>query len=175
MANASSTENLADALARAGPLPSPALHQAMAKAHPDDAPALNNVAFFLADTGGDLDEALRLVRNALAKMPGQPSFSDTIGYIYLKKGMLDSALQSFSTLARKYPTSASFRYHFARALLQKGDKAVARKELSPHWRITLWLKKLCESGSCSMGSASVNPGSERACLQPLIERTNLCF
>ena len=90
---------------------------------------MNNVAFFLADTGGDLDEALRLAKNALAKIPGQPSFSDTIGYIYLKKGMLDSAIQSFSTLAHRYPDSASFRYHLGLALFQKGDKAVARKEL----------------------------------------------
>jgi tetratricopeptide (TPR) repeat protein len=121
---------LAGALARADRLDeAKALYQAVAKAHPEDAPALNNAAFFLADTGGDLDEALRLAKNALAKVPGQPSFSDTIGYIYLKKGMLDSAVQSFSTLAHRYPTSASFRYHLGLALLQKGEKAVARKEL----------------------------------------------
>jgi tetratricopeptide (TPR) repeat protein len=121
---------LADALARAGRLDQArSLYQAVAKAHPENAPALNNVAFFLADTGGDLDEALRLAKNALAKAPGQPSFSDTVGYIYLKKGMLDSAIQSFSNLAHRYPTSASFRYHLGLALFQKGDKAVARKEL----------------------------------------------
>jgi len=128
--DAAAAENLADALARGGRMDeAKAIYLAVAKAHPQDAPALNNVAFFLADSGGDLDEALRLAKNALATMPGQPSFSDTIGYIYLKKGMLGSALQSFSTLARKYPASASFRYHLALALLQKGDKAVARKEL----------------------------------------------
>jgi predicted Zn-dependent protease len=122
--------SLADALARAGRLDEArALFQDVAKAHPENAPALNNVAFFLADTGGDLDEALRLAKNALAKIPGQPSFSDTIGYIYLKKGMLDSAIQSFTTLSRLYPTSASFRYHLGLALFQKGEKAVARKEL----------------------------------------------
>ncbi len=88
---------------------------------------MNNAAFFLADTDGDLDEALRLAKNALAKNPGQPSFSDTVGYIYLKKGMLDSAIQSFSTLARRYPDSASFRYHLGLALLQKGEKAVGAK------------------------------------------------
>jgi len=122
--------SLADALARAGRMEEArTIYQGVVKAHPENAPALNNVAFFLADTGGDLDEALRLAKNALAKVPGQPSFSDTVGYIYLKKGMLDSAIQSFSTLARKYPTSASFRYHLGLALFQKGEKAGARKEL----------------------------------------------
>jgi tetratricopeptide (TPR) repeat protein len=122
--------SLADALARAGRTDEArTIYQGVVKAHPENAPALNNVAFFLADTDGDLDEALRLARNALAKTPGQPSFSDTIGYIYLKKGMLDSAIQSFSILAHRYPNSASFRYHLGLALLQKGEKAVARKEL----------------------------------------------
>lgn len=128
--DAATAENLADALARAGRLDQARqLYQAVAKAHPENAPALNNVAFFLADSGGDLDEALRLAKNALAVSPGQPSFSDTIGYIYLKKGMLDSAIQSFSTLAHRYPASASFRYHLGLALFQKGERAVARKEL----------------------------------------------
>jgi tetratricopeptide (TPR) repeat protein len=122
--------NLADALTRAGRLEEArALYRDVAKAHPDNAPALNNVAFFLADTGGDLDEALRLAKNALSKIPGEASFSDTVGYIYLKKGMLDSAIQSFSTLTQRYPTSAVFRYHLGLALFQKGEKAVARKEL----------------------------------------------
>jgi tetratricopeptide (TPR) repeat protein len=124
------SETLAGALERAGRVDeAKALYLAAAKAHPEDAPALNNAAFFLADSGGDLDEALTLAKTALAKMPGQASFSDTVGYIYLKKGMLDSAIQSFSTLARRYPASASFRYHLGLALFQKGDRAVARKEL----------------------------------------------
>jgi tetratricopeptide (TPR) repeat protein len=122
--------SLADALARAGRVnEASSIYQGVVRTHPDNAPALNNVAFFLADTGGDLDEALRLAKNALSKIPGQPSFADTVGYIYLKKGMLDSAIQSFSTLAHRYPTSASFRYHLGLALFQKGEKAGARKEL----------------------------------------------
>ena len=66
--------NLADALARGGRLEEAgALYRDVAKAHPENAPALNNVAFFLADTGGDLDEALRLAKNALAKIPDSPA------------------------------------------------------------------------------------------------------
>jgi tetratricopeptide (TPR) repeat protein len=98
------------------------------KAHPDNAPALNNAAFFLADTGGDLDEALRLAKHALEKVPGQPGFSDTVGYIYLKKGLNDSAVLTFTNLARKYP-HAIFHYHLGLALYMKGEKAAARKEL----------------------------------------------
>jgi len=121
--------SLADALARAGRTnEARAEFQRVVKAHPENAPALNNAAFFLADSGGDLDEALRLAQHALEKSPGQPGFSDTVGYIYLKKGLNDSALQTFSNLARKYPY-AIFRYHLGLALYVKGDKAAARKEL----------------------------------------------
>ncbi len=149
------------------------VYQSVAKAHPENAPALNNVAFFLADTGGDLDEALRLAKNALARSPGQPSFSDTIGYIYLKKGMLDSAIQSFSTLARRYPTSASFRYHLGLALFRKGEKAVARKELQaalanhPSPQETLRIRELLNEISLGAQGSLGFAG--------WIERTNACF
>jgi tetratricopeptide (TPR) repeat protein len=122
--------SLAGALAQAGRTnEARAQFQRVVKEHPENAPALNNAAFFLADTGGDLDEALRLAQHALEKSPGQPGFSDTVGYIYLKKGLNDSAVQTFSNLARKYPQFASFRYHLGLALIVKGDKAAARKEL----------------------------------------------
>jgi len=122
--------NLADALARIGRTDeAQAEYQRIVKTHPENAIALNNAAFFLADTNGDLDEALSLAQKALQKVPGQPGFSDTVGYIYLKKGMLDSAIQTFNNLARKYPSDASFRYHLGLALYQKGVKSLARKEL----------------------------------------------
>jgi tetratricopeptide (TPR) repeat protein len=120
---------LADALGRAGRSNEAWREfQRVVKAHPENAPALNNAAFFLADTGGDLDEALRLAQLALSKAPGQPGFSDTVGYIYLKKGLNESAVQTFSNLARKYPYPI-FRYHLGLALYEKGDKTAARKEL----------------------------------------------
>ena len=54
---------------------------------------------------------------------------DTMGYIYLKKGMRDSAIKTFGNLVRKYPKYATFRYHLGMALLENGDKTGARKEL----------------------------------------------
>jgi len=122
--------NLAGALTRAGrTTEARTVYQSLVKAHPENAPVLNNAAFFMADTSGDLDEALRLAQNALGKIPGHPGFSDTIGYIYLKKGMLDSAIQTFTNLTRKYPAYASFHYHLGLALYVKGEKDSAKKEL----------------------------------------------
>src|SRR5207248_871255 len=90
---------------------------------------MNNLAFVIVDSGGNLDEALSLAQKALQKWPQQPNLVDTLGWIYFKKNLNDSALQVFRGLALKYPDNANFHYHFGMALLQKGDKETARTEL----------------------------------------------
>ncbi len=104
-------------------------YQAVLKAHPDDEMALNDMAYFICEHGGNLDQALGFAQRALQKVPEQPSFSDTVGCIYLKKGLNDSAVQVFGNLVRKYPKYPAFRYHLGMALIEKGDKTSAKKEL----------------------------------------------
>ncbi len=93
--------------------------------HPD---VLNNLAYAIAETGGSLDEALDLAQRALKIFPQDKNISDTIGWIYLQKGMLDSALQVFEKLVREEPTNPIYRYHLAVTLAKKGDKARAKRE-----------------------------------------------
>jgi len=122
---------LAGALTRIGRnTEAKAQYESLLKSHPDNVSAMNNLAFLLAETSGDLDQALGLAQRAVQKAPGQPQFSDTIGYVYLKKKMLDSAVRSFDSLVQKYPGNPTFRYHLGMALLETGDKAAARKELA---------------------------------------------
>jgi tetratricopeptide (TPR) repeat protein len=104
-------------------------YEAVLKAHPDNEMALNDMAFFICEHGGNLDQALSFAQRALQRVPEQPSFSDTVGCIYLKKGLNDSAVQVFGNLVRKYPKYPAFRYHLGMALLEKGDKTSAKKEL----------------------------------------------
>ena len=80
--------------------------------------------------GGDLDEALKLAQRALEKIRDQPAFSDTLGWVYLKKNMHDSALQIFTTLVTKDPGNAGFQYHLGMTYLAKGDKTKARAALT---------------------------------------------
>jgi tetratricopeptide (TPR) repeat protein len=99
------------------------------KADPNYVFALNNLAFALAETGQDLDDALRMALSA-QKLTGDNSVvSDTLGWVYLKKGLTGSALQVFQNNVRKDPKNPTYRYHLGAALLASGDKLKAREEL----------------------------------------------
>ena len=104
-------------------------YQDVLKLVPNNAVILNNIAFLLADTGGSLEEALKLARKALQMDSKQPRFNDTLGWIYLKQNLNDSALQVFRGLTQTNPDNPTFHYHLAMALLQKGDKITAKTEL----------------------------------------------
>jgi tetratricopeptide (TPR) repeat protein len=88
----------------------------------------NNIAFLLMETGGDADEALRLTQSALKKAPEDPVLTDTLGWIYFKKGRLDAATQTLAGVVRQEPRNPIFRYHLAMALLEKGDTQKAKTE-----------------------------------------------
>ena len=96
---------------------------------PDHPVALNNLAFMLADTGTDLDKALTMAQRAKQQYPSDGNIADTLGWIYIKKNLSDSAIAVFRDLIKTEPDRATFRYHFAVALYQKGDKDSAKKEL----------------------------------------------
>jgi tetratricopeptide (TPR) repeat protein len=93
---------------------------------PDNPLAMNNLAFVLAQSGGSLDEALELARRAAERYPEQDNIQDTLGWVYLKKGMNDSALQIFTRLTARNPDSGMFHYHLGAAHWAKGDAAGAR-------------------------------------------------
>jgi Flp pilus assembly protein TadD len=91
--------------------------------------ALNNLAFLMAEHGGDLDDALTKANRAKQLLPTMHEVSDTVGWIYLKKNLADAALEIFRDLVQKVPDHSTFRYHLGMAWSQKGDKPKAIKEL----------------------------------------------
>lgn len=104
-------------------------YRAALSLNPEFIAAANNLAYLLADKGQNLDEALQLARKAKEKKPSDPNVADTLGYVYLKKGLLDSAVLEFQDSLDAQPDSAMVRYHLAMALNEKGEKKKARKEL----------------------------------------------
>jgi len=105
------------------------VYEATLKLQPDNAVVLNNLAYLLAESNGDLDDALSKAQRAKQLMPGLAEISDTLGWIYLKKHMPDQAIDIFSDLVKKQPNHATYRYHLAMAYQQKGDKTRAIDQL----------------------------------------------
>ncbi len=105
------------------------IYEKILRIQPDHPIALNNLAYLLAETGGDLDQALALAQRARQKLPDNPEVADTLGWIYIKKNLSDNAVSIFRDLVTKQPDRATFRYHLAMALFQRGNKPEARKEL----------------------------------------------
>jgi predicted Zn-dependent protease len=97
---------------------------------PDDPYVQNALAYVLTETGGDLDEAQRLAERAIHKVPDQSNFADTLGWIYLKKKMNDSALAIFRKVVQQESGNPTFRYHLAMVLFEMGNKQGAKSELN---------------------------------------------
>lgn len=97
---------------------------------PDNVIALNNLAFLNADANQNLDQAMTYAERAKKRMPTNPSISDTLGYVYLRKNLNDDAVRELQFAVDRDPKNASYRLHLAMALLKRGDKAGARREAS---------------------------------------------
>lgn len=96
---------------------------------PDNPFINNNIAYLLAETGGDLNEALKLATAGLQKAPNNPALQDTLAWIHVKRGDPATARPMLLALTSKNPSDPSFRYHYAVALFQTGDRAGAKREL----------------------------------------------
>jgi len=105
------------------------IYESTLKADPNNGVALNNLAFLIADSGGDLDQALTLAQRAKQMLPNTAEVSDTLGLIYLRKNLSDNAIDIFRDLVTKQPLQSTFHYHLGMAFSQKGDRPRALEQL----------------------------------------------
>jgi Flp pilus assembly protein TadD len=106
-----------------------AVYEQILKLEPNNAIALNNLAYRKAEEGLDLDSALTMAQRARQIQPNATAMADTLGWIYIKKNMSGEAERIFKDLVDKDPSNSTFRYHYGLALMQKGDKSSAKREL----------------------------------------------
>ncbi|HEV3468782.1 MAG TPA: tetratricopeptide repeat protein [Pyrinomonadaceae bacterium] len=101
---------------------------------PQNATALNNLGYFLAERDERLEEALDMTRRAVRAEPTNPSFLDSLGWVYFKLGKLPEAERYLSDAARRNPASSTIQEHLGDLHQRLGnpDKARAawRKALS---------------------------------------------
>jgi len=95
---------------------------------PQNAAVMNNLAFDLAEMGTDLGQALTLAATAARKLSGDPNVLDTLGWVYTKNGLNESAIQVFRVLVNKNPDLPVYRYHLGVAFLQDKKPNEARDE-----------------------------------------------
>ena len=106
-----------------------ATYEQILKLDPNNYLALNNLAFRKAEEGQDLDAALQMAQRARQVDPNGTAVADTLGWIYIKKNQSAEAERIFKDLVVKEPANSTFHYHYGLALMQKGDRTSARREL----------------------------------------------
>ncbi len=105
-------------------------YQEVIRKQPDNLTALNNLAYLDADQGVNLDRALAYAQRVRARRPEDPDVIDTMALICIKKNLTDDGLRMLREALTRKPASVSLHLHLALALYQKGDRAMARRELN---------------------------------------------
>jgi len=98
---------------------------------PDNLLAKNNLAWVYAEHGGDgdLDLALKYAQEAQQGAPNNPSVSDTLGWILVKKKRYPTAIQLLRDSVQKDPKNAEYNYHLAAAYFGAGQKSQGEQYL----------------------------------------------
>jgi len=96
---------------------------------PDSALLLNNLAYFYADEGMKLNEALQLARRAAALAPSDGNVLDTLGWAQYKLGRYREAARTLAEAVRLKPDDPTLRYHLGAAHAKLGHKFEAYVEL----------------------------------------------
>lgn len=89
---------------------------------PGNAIASNNLAWIMANEPKrpNLDRALQLATKAKEKFPDNPRIADTLGFVYLKKGLYANAQAQFSSALERTPKDPMVNYHMALVLSHQG-------------------------------------------------------
>ncbi len=99
------------------------------KLNPRFAPAANNLAWLIAEQGGNLDVALSHAQTAREQRPEDPNIADTLGWIYYKKNASLLAVSLLKEAADKLPNEPLVHYHLGMAQAKNGEVAAAKDAL----------------------------------------------
>ena len=89
---------------------------------PKDATALNYLGYTYADMGENLDEAKDLVEKALLYKPNDGYITDSLGWVYYKKGDYKKALEVLLKAVKLVPDDPTVLEHLGDVYLKIDDK-----------------------------------------------------
>ena len=93
----------------------------MLAGEPSNARVLNHLGYLLATRGEQLDEAVSLVRRALAADPDRPEYLDSLGWAHFKRGELNDAVKYLTAAAEKLPTNSEVQDHLGDVYARRGS------------------------------------------------------
>lgn len=102
------------------------LYEQILAIDPNSPVAANNLAWLMAETGGNLDVALQLAQTAVQQMPNVPQVNDTLGWVYYKKDLPQMAVTAFEQSVEQDPNNAGYRYHLGLAHQKAGNFGQAK-------------------------------------------------
>jgi len=101
---------------------------------PNNPIAQNNLGYFLAERNEKLNEALILIQEALKSEPDNPSYLDSLGWVYFKLGKLDLAEENLKKALKGDSASATIYEHLGDVYQKQGKiepaKAAWQKALT---------------------------------------------
>ncbi|HEY8560679.1 MAG TPA: tetratricopeptide repeat protein [Pyrinomonadaceae bacterium] len=111
---------------------------------PNNPIAQNNLGYFLAERNEKLDEALKLIQEAVKSEPENPSYLDSLGWVYFKQGKLDSAEENLKKALKYDASSATIHEHLGDVYQKQGRFELAK---------TAWQKALTLSSDADQINA----------------------
>jgi tetratricopeptide (TPR) repeat protein len=129
------------------------LWQATLRSDPDSFIARNNLSAILLQKG-EIDEALRLSREAVAIEPDDPVGEINLGYALLQKGQFDEAIAHCRRSLSLQPNGPDACYDIGQAYLKKGQMIAA----ITNFQLALRLKPDFPGACCNLGYALLQSG-----------------
>ncbi len=94
------------------------------------APAANNLAWILIETGGDKERALAYAETARRAFPRDPYIGDTLGWVYYNKQMYAKSVSLLQESVDQLPEHPLILYHYGMAQYANNNTVEAKKALA---------------------------------------------
>jgi tetratricopeptide (TPR) repeat protein len=100
---------------------------------PNNTMTLNYLGYMMADRNVHLEEALELIKKALALDPQNGAYLDSLGWAYFRMGNYDQAEANLRKASEKTPNDATVQDHLAELYAKTGRLQLA----ATHWEHAL--------------------------------------
>jgi Tfp pilus assembly protein PilF len=95
--------------------------KAVIRVDPKNANALNYLGYTYADLGQNLDEAERLIKTAMQYKPNDGYITDSLGWVYFKKGRFAEALEMLTKAIALVPEDPIILEHLGDIHVKMND------------------------------------------------------